>query len=208
MVISRKRSPNQPVTPLTVDNLPIEQVQSYRYLGVWLTSTLTWSVQVESGCQRARRQIGIIYRKFYGHSNRSTLLQLYLAYVQPHLEYAVPVWDPHQQGHINSLEKVQKFALKVCTGKWNMDYDSLLNFCKLSTLVSRRHYLKLSFLYQVCHENFGPGIKMARGAIFCNQKRPPPPQNIFCCNKRAGRTKSGPYNAEVRRQDSECVFCA
>ena len=60
MVISRKRSPHQPVTPLTVDNLPIEQVQSYRYLGVWLTSTLTWSVQVESVYQRARRQISII----------------------------------------------------------------------------------------------------------------------------------------------------
>lgn len=39
---------------------------------------------------------------------------------------------------------------------------------------------------------------------FCNQKRPPPPRNFFCCNKRAGRTKSGPYNAEVRRQHSEC----
>ena len=107
-----------------------------------------------SVCQRVRRQIGIIYRKFYGHSNRSTLLQLYLAYVRPHLEYAVPVWDPHQQGHTNSLEKVQKFALKVCTGKWNMDYDSLLNFCKLPTLVSRRHYVKLSFLYQVIHGSF------------------------------------------------------
>ena len=99
MVISRKRSPYQPIIPLTVDNLLIEQVQSYRYLGVWLTSTLTWSVQVESVCQRARRQISMIYRKFYGHSNTSTLLQLYLAYVRPHLEYAVPVWDPYQHGH-------------------------------------------------------------------------------------------------------------
>ena len=124
------------------------------HVNVQVTSTLTWSVQVESVCQRARRQIGIIYRKFYGHSNRSTLLQLYLAYVRRHLEYAVPVWDPHQQGHINSLEKVQKFALKVCTGKWNMDYDSLLNFCKLPTLFSRRNYLKLSFLYQIIHGSF------------------------------------------------------
>ena len=33
-------------------------------------------------------------------------------------------------------------------------YDSLLNFCKLPTLVSRRHYLKLSFLYQVIHGSF------------------------------------------------------
>ena len=88
--------------------------------------------------------------KFYGHSNSSPLL----AYVRPHLEYAMPVWDPHQQGHINSLEKVQKFVLRVCTRKWSMGYDSLLNSCKLLTLVSRRHYLKLSFLYQVIHGSF------------------------------------------------------
>ena len=48
MASSRKISPSQPNAPLTVGNLPIEQVQSYRYDGVWLTYTLSWSVQVES----------------------------------------------------------------------------------------------------------------------------------------------------------------
>ena len=33
-------------------------------------------------------------------------------------------------------------------------YDSLLNSCKLPTLVSRRQYLKLSFSYQVIHGSF------------------------------------------------------
>ena len=77
------------------------------------------------------------------------LLQLYLAYIRPHLEYAAPVWDPHQQGLINSLERVQKFALKVCTRNWSSDYESLLQLCNLPTLASRRHYLKLCLLYQV-----------------------------------------------------------
>ena len=82
-------------------------------------------MQVKSVCQKARRQIGIIYRKFYGHSNCSTLLQLYLTYIQPHLEYAVQVWDPYQQGLINLLESVQKFGLKVCTRNWAVNHGSL-----------------------------------------------------------------------------------
>ena len=102
------RSPHQPVTPLTVDNLPIEQVQSYRYLGVWLTSTLTWCVQVESVCQRARRQIGIIYRKFYGHSNRSTLVQLYLAYVRPHLA-CVSHPPGHKSATLSYVARIDSF---------------------------------------------------------------------------------------------------
>ena len=118
------------------------KVRSYRYLGVWLASSLSWSMQVKSVCQKARQQIGIIYRKFYGHSNCSTLLQLYLTYVRPHLEHAVPFWDPYQQGLINLLESVQKFGLKVCTRNWAVDYGSLLNFCNFAKAV-----LEVAFLY-------------------------------------------------------------
>ena len=96
MVVSWKRSPHQPVTPLTVD--ATYQLNKFSHTGTLVFGLpLLWpswsvhSVQVESVCQRARRQISIIYRMFFGHSNRSTLLQLYLVYVRPHLEYAVPV---------------------------------------------------------------------------------------------------------------------
>jgi len=43
MVISRKRHPTQPVQPLMVNNTTLERVYSYKYLGIWLTSTLNWS---------------------------------------------------------------------------------------------------------------------------------------------------------------------
>ena len=127
----------------------MERVHSYKYLGVWLTSTLNWSMQVNKECKKARQQVGILYRKFHSSANTSTLLQLYLAYIRPHLEYLAPVWDPHQQRLIKSLERVQKFALKVCTKHWSSDYEFLLQLCKLPTLASRRHYLKLCVLYQV-----------------------------------------------------------
>ncbi len=104
--------------------------------------------------QKVRQHTGILYRKFYGHSNSLTLQQIYLSYVRPHLEYAAPVWVPHQQGHTESLERGQKFALKICTKSWDSSYDGSLNSCNLPTLVQRRHRLKLSFLYQVLHGNF------------------------------------------------------
>ena len=66
-----------------------------------------------------------------------------------HLEYAAPVWDPYQQELINSLERVQKFALNVCFKSWSSGCKSLLQSCNLPTLASRRHYLKLCLLYIV-----------------------------------------------------------
>ena len=61
--------------------------------------------------------------------------------LHPHLEYATPVLDPHQQWLINSVERVQKFALKVCTKSWSSGYESMLQSCNLPTLASTRHYL-------------------------------------------------------------------
>ena len=76
--------------------------------------------------------IGLIYRQYYQHSNTDTLKQLYMSSVRPHLEYATAVWDPHLQKDINKLEKVQTFALRMCTKNWTANYDSLLTIAVIS----------------------------------------------------------------------------
>ena len=169
MVISRKKQPLLPCTPLRVNQIAMEAVGSYKYLGVWLTSSLDWSEQVASVCKKARQQIGIIYRRFYGHLNSWALRQMYLSYVRPHLEYAVPVWDPHHLGHIEALEKVQRFALKMCTKSWDSSYEDMLTFCNLPTLCQRRRVLKLTFLYQLMRGHFiFPNAPLERRSIPCN----------------------------------------
>ena len=60
MIISKKKQPILPDSPLSVNNHSLERVTSYKYLGVWLTSTLNWSIQVSEVCSRTRRQIGFI----------------------------------------------------------------------------------------------------------------------------------------------------
>ena len=88
MVISRKRTPALPSAPVVLNNSPLEQVDSYKYLGVWITSTLTWSLQVNDVCMKARRQIGFLYRTLYNFADANTFLRLYLTHVRPRLEYA------------------------------------------------------------------------------------------------------------------------
>ncbi len=92
---------------------------------------------------------GLLYRRFYHYSSQDTLKQLYTSYIRPHLEYAVPVWDPHLQSHVTALESLQKIALKVCTKHWNTSYEDLLQLSGLPTLATRRTNLKLCFLHRV-----------------------------------------------------------
>ena len=149
MVISRKRQPILPPQPLSVNRSQLERVHSYKYLGVWLTSTLNWSTHITEISKKARSQLGIVYRNFYQHSNSATLLQLYFSYIRPHLEYAAIVWDPHQVGLIHSLERIQKFALRMCTKNWNLEHNVLLEICDIPSLAVRRHHPKLCYLFQL-----------------------------------------------------------
>jgi hypothetical protein len=127
-----------------------DEVQSYRYLGVLITAGLSWSDHITTVCSKARRQLGYLYRKFYNHVPPITLKTLYIAYVRPLLEYGVPVWDPHHKKDVMALESVQRLATKICTKTWNASsYDDRLSSLNLSTLESRRKYLKLCYLYKL-----------------------------------------------------------
>ena len=46
MVISKKRSRYCPPIQLCIDGIGLERVNEFKYLGVWLTDTLGWSVHV------------------------------------------------------------------------------------------------------------------------------------------------------------------
>ena len=114
MLISRKRQPLVLHAPLTINDLAIERVDHFKYLGVWLSHNLTWNKHIEEICKNASKQIGMIYRRFYQNSSKETLLQLYVSLIRPCLEYAAPVWDPSLQILTQAMEKVQGFAMKMC----------------------------------------------------------------------------------------------
>ena len=73
---------------------------------------------------------------------------MYLLLIRPHLEYACTVWDPFLQKDIQLLEKVQKFAAKVCTKQWNWSYEELLHTLQLPSLQERCKRMKLVLLYK------------------------------------------------------------
>ena len=149
LLVSRKHSYLSGQS-IMVSGQVLEKVESYKYLGVVINSTLTWSNHISRVCSRARQQLGLLYRQFYGDSSTSTLKALYITQVRPHLEYAIPVWDPHLSKDVDALESVQRFASKVCTKKWrDVSYEERLKMLNIDTLQSRRSQLKLCYLYKI-----------------------------------------------------------
>ena len=151
MLITRSKTYHHP--QLYLSGQPLEQVQSYKYLGVIITSDLSWSVHIQSICLKSRRLVGLLYRQFYDNANSNTLRQFYLSCIRPHLEYACTVWDPHLAKEITLLENVQKFACKICCKSWLMDYDCMLAYLDIPSLQQRRLQLKANLMYQFVHKD-------------------------------------------------------
>ena len=125
LLISRKRIPTLPDVPLMINGNAINNVIAVKYLGAILTSNFSWSNHISPISSKARKLIGVLYRKFYHHSDPQTLLRLYQSLIHPHLKYACSIWDPHLKKNIEMLESVQKFGLKVCLKQWHSTCENL-----------------------------------------------------------------------------------
>ena len=151
MIISKKCRMNIGDCVLHLGGTTLGEVESFKYLGVLLHKHLTWSEHISGICNKAKQILGLIYRQFYNHSSPSTVKQLYLSLVRPHLEYACQLWDPYTQNDINKLESVQKFALKLVSHRWDASYEELTRLMNVPMLSERRLHLKLVQVYKILH---------------------------------------------------------
>ena len=127
MLVSRKNKSSIPSVTISLCGIPLENVTTFKYLGVLLSSDLSWSSHIQKTCSKAGQLLGLLYRRFYRHSSEQTLRQLYISLVLPHLEYGSSVWSPHMQKDVAMLEKTQHFACKISTKLWDSNYYELLD---------------------------------------------------------------------------------
>ena len=160
MILSNKKKLRAEPPVLTIGAAEIERVHEFQYLGVTITSTLSWSEHIHNTARKVRKLLGLLYRQFYGLVNPQQFMKLYSSIVRPHMEYASQVWNPHLKKNIDELENTQKMALRICTRLWDLSYGDLLLNSKILTLAARREYLSLCTFYKIIHNQmfFPPNI--------------------------------------------------
>lgn len=93
----------------------IENVESFKYLGIWLDPSLTWSVNTEKLVCTINKRIGLL-RRTRNILPQTTLILLYKSLIVPHFDYCDVVWGNACKTDLNKLDKLQKAAGKIILG--------------------------------------------------------------------------------------------
>lgn len=130
MQITHKKNPINHV--YTLGSSTLKQVNSYKYLGVTITSRLSWNSHIDNICSSAFKKLCFLRHKLRNSPSHIKLLT-YNTYIRPKLEYASVVWDPFTKLNIDKLERVQRKAVRFIYSKFKIT-DSPLTSWRLTIL--------------------------------------------------------------------------
>ena len=91
-------------------------------------------------------------KKSFTRFDSNLLRTLYLTFIRPLLEFAVPVWSPILKSDCEVIERVQHKATKLVSSIRNLTYNKRLEALDLTTLMERRQRGDLIQMYKIMHD--------------------------------------------------------
>jgi len=148
--ITKKRSPI--ITTYTIHGKNLSTVETAKYLGINISSDLSWNKHIDVITRKANNTLGFLRRNTYScppHVKESC----YKTLVRPIVENASTVWDPFTQNNIDKLEQVQRRAARYVTGdhRRTSSVTSMLQNLQWASLQQRRHNAKVVMMYRIVY---------------------------------------------------------
>lgn len=144
---------NKPIPQinLEINNILIKREQSVKYLGIYLDEKLNWKTHIDSVCTKLIQLTGASsYISQFIHKNN--LLQIYYAYIFPHIKYGIEVYGSAPKYTLKKLQATQTRLLKILLGRGRR--ESATNMFKEMQILSCRQIYELHlsvFVYKQQH---------------------------------------------------------
>jgi hypothetical protein len=139
-----------PQTALQLNGQVIEQVKSYKLLGLHVTDELRWGEHVSAICSKAAQRLHFLKQLKRAAMSTSDLVYYYQSVIRPVVEYACVVWATSITNKQSELiERIQRRAAKIIFGH---EVDALKSLA-LPSLHDRREQLTKRFFTSLLSPN-------------------------------------------------------
>ena len=142
---------------LTFDGQQIPLTTEHKHLGLTFSSDLKFKRHVNEVLLKFNRALSPLYQ-VASYIPRSDLIQIYTAYVQPHLDYCSAVYDGNlTKFDSNRMEKAQNRAARLITGTVRRTHVAALREeLGWSSVADRRKKDKLLLFHRLVHDRVIP----------------------------------------------------
>nr|VZI38821.1 unnamed protein product [Spirometra erinaceieuropaei] len=121
--VGRARSPNH--MAYCLNGIPLQEVDSQKDMGVWITTSLKPSLH----CTKiAKSAMSVLYlvKRAYSAFDEDCFAKVFRTFVRPQLEFAIQAWRPWTAKNLSILERVQRRATKLVAGQGSLPYATRL----------------------------------------------------------------------------------
>ena len=149
-VMELRPNRKNPTNALQLNGQAIEQVKSYKLLGLHVTDELRWSEHVSAICSKAAQRLHFLKHLKRAAMSSSDLVYYYQSVIRPVVEYACVVWHTSiTKKQSQLIERIQRRAAKIIFGH---ETDALKSLA-LPSLHDRRELLTKTFFSSLLSSN-------------------------------------------------------
>ena len=131
-----------------------ERQKNHPYLGVTLTSDLSWNDHINQASTKANRTLGFVMRNLH-QCPQEIKVSAYNTLVRPLVEFSSSVWEPHTRSLINKLESVQHRAARFCLNDFGSKspgcITNMIKKLEWESLTDRRQIRRLVIFHKAVH---------------------------------------------------------
>ena len=178
---------------------PIAEKDHIKDLGVYVSSDLTWSKQVDEVVSSARAMSGWALRTFKTRE-RFPMITVWNTLIRPSLDYCSPLWSPRPSNfkEIDLLEETLRSFTRKINGMDGLDYAQRLKKLNMNSVQRRHERYKIIYTYKI-KEGLVPnisdahGLKFKYGRLGCHCEVP-----IYPINGRAVKARDNSFALTAR----------
>nr|VZI45745.1 unnamed protein product [Spirometra erinaceieuropaei] len=104
-----------------LNGIPLQEVDSQKDLGVWITTSLKPSLHCTKIAKSAMSVLYLVKRAFSAF-DEDCFAKVFRTFVRPQLEFAIQAWRPWTAKDLSILERVQRRATKLVAGQGLLPY--------------------------------------------------------------------------------------
>src|SRR6218665_3365831 len=136
---------------LLIDNIPLTQVKSSKFLGVYVDGHLTWNEHINNISIKLAKSIGVISRIAYLLPS-NIRFNLYFSLICPYLSYCNIAWASNYTSRLKRLSVLQRRAVRIVARRSSTSH-TINKFYDLRILIFKQiNKQQISeFMYRFTH---------------------------------------------------------